>query len=115
MNEGMDCVTFDEGHGRPLVFVHGNVSTHAVWKGVVKPLRGDFRCISYDLRGHGATPLPDERFELDDLVADLERLRNRLELERVDLVAHSLGGIKLQKKIAHNNHTFFFRFFGWDL
>ena len=93
MNEGMDCVTFDEGHGRPLVFVHGNVSTHAVWKGVVKPLRGDFRCISYDLRGHGATPLPDERFELDDLVADLERLRNRLELERVDLVAHSLGGI----------------------
>ena len=93
MNEGIDCVTYDEGRGRPLVFVHGNVSTHAVWKGVVAPLKGEFRCISYDLRGHGATPLPDERFELDALVADLERLRDRLELERIDLVAHSLGGI----------------------
>ncbi|GEM_PF-6129030 len=93
MNEGIECVTFDEGQGRPIVFVHGNVSTHAVWKGVVASLMGEFRCISYDLRGHGATPLPDERFELDALVADLERLRNRLGLERVDLVAHSLGGI----------------------
>ena len=101
MNQGTDCATFDQGQGRPLVFVHGNVSTHAVWKDVVAPLSDAFRCISYDLRGHGATPLPDERFELDDLVADLERLRNRLGLERLDLVAHSLGGIIVTAYARH--------------
>ena len=46
-----------------------------------------------DLRGHGASPLPDAEFGLDELVADLERVRERSGFERVHVAGHSLGGM----------------------
>ena len=49
--------------------------------------------VTYDLRGHGESPLPDPGFGLDDLVDDLEQLRVRLGLERMHLAGHSLGGM----------------------
>ncbi len=48
---------------------------------------------SYDLRGHGLSPLPEGRFGLDDLVDDLEELRDRLGIEQAHFAGHSLGGM----------------------
>jgi 3-oxoadipate enol-lactonase len=81
------------GHGEPVVLVHGNASTHETWAGVVGHLEQDFRCISYDLRGHGPRSGDDGPYSLDDLVDDLENLRARLELESAHVVGHSLGGM----------------------
>ena len=52
-----------------------------------------FTCISYDLRGHGLSPLPEGRFDLDDLVDDLEELRDRLGISQAHFAGHSLGGM----------------------
>ena len=49
--------------------------------------------ISYDLRGHGESPLPQGRFSLDDLVDDLEQVRRLAGIERVHIAGHSLGGM----------------------
>jgi len=81
------------GEGEPLVMVHGVGATRSVWDGVAERLAGRFRCITYDLRGHGRTPTPAPAFGLDELVVDLEALRVELGLDSFHLVGHSLGGM----------------------
>lgn len=44
---------------RTLVFVHGWSQARLVWERQVSALAGDFRIISFDLRGHGASGRPD--------------------------------------------------------
>ena len=91
--EVIDCVSSIEGQGEPLFLIHGIGSSHAAWSGVVEHLRSSFQCISYDLRGHGDSPLPSGRFGLEDLVADLEALRAKLGIEKAHFAGHSLGGM----------------------
>jgi pimeloyl-ACP methyl ester carboxylesterase len=80
-----------EGQGETIVFVHGNASTHETWAGVTKRLASHFRCVSYDLRGHGGGALPAGELDINNFVDDLERLRSELNLERAYFVGHSLG------------------------
>jgi 3-oxoadipate enol-lactonase len=82
-----------EGSGPPLVLIHGIGSSRQTWDGVIKHLRPHFRCVSYDLRGHGVSPRPAPPYTLDDLVEDLEALRGELNLERMHLAGQSLGGM----------------------
>jgi 3-oxoadipate enol-lactonase len=82
-----------EGSGPPLILIHGIGASRHSWDGLIRRLRGEFRCISYDLRGHGLSPTPAPPYHLDDLVADLERLREELGLARMHLAGHSLGGM----------------------
>ncbi len=82
-----------EGSGPPLILIHGIGASRHSWDGLIRHLRGHFRCISYDLRGHGKSPMPPPPYTLDDLVEDLERLRQELHLERMHVAGHSLGGM----------------------
>ena len=81
------------GEGPALFLIHGIGARRATFDGMVAGLRDRFTCISYDLRGHGLSPLPDGRFGLDDLVDDLEELRARLGIEKAHFAGHSLGGM----------------------
>ncbi|MEE2716520.1 MAG: alpha/beta hydrolase [SAR324 cluster bacterium] len=81
-----------EGAGPPLYLVHGIGSRRAAWNSLVADLKADFTCVSYDLRGHGDSPVPPVPYSLDELVEDLEGLRQRLGHERIHVAGHSLGG-----------------------
>lgn len=89
----MDCAHWIAGEGEPIFLIHGIGASHGAWDRVVSELSSDFRCISYDLRGHGISPLPDEPIDLAALVADLEALRAKVGIERAHFVGHSLGGM----------------------
>jgi 3-oxoadipate enol-lactonase len=93
MTTTIDCPFWEAGTGEPIVLVHGIGASHAAWNGVVPHLERDFRCISYDLRGHGEAPLPEGQFGLAELVEDLEALRAKLGIERMHVAGHSLGGM----------------------
>ena len=80
------------GAGPPLYMVHGIGSRKATWEALIEDLRTDFTCVSFDLRGHGESPVPPVPYSLDELVEDLEALRQRLGHERIHVVGHSLGG-----------------------
>jgi 3-oxoadipate enol-lactonase len=82
-----------EGSGPPLILIHGIGASRHSWDGRIRELRADFRCISYDLRGHGLSPRPKPPYTLDDLVGDLEALRRELHIERAHFAGHSLGGM----------------------
>lgn len=81
------------GQGPALFLIHGIGARRATFDRLVEGLRDRFTCISYDLRGHGLSPLPAGRFDLDDLVDDLEDLRARLDIEAAHFAGHSLGGM----------------------
>jgi pimeloyl-ACP methyl ester carboxylesterase len=82
-----------EGAGPPLFLIHGIGASRHSWDGVLTTLKSHFRCISYDLRGHGRSPAPPPPYTLDDLVEDLEALRSELGIERAHIAGHSLGGM----------------------
>jgi pimeloyl-ACP methyl ester carboxylesterase len=89
----VDCAYFVEGDGPPLMMVHGIGARHKTWKGLIDYLRSDFQCISFDLRGHGESPVPPTPYTLDDLVKDVEALRAKLCIDRMHVIGHSLGGM----------------------
>ena len=80
------------GAGPPLYMVHGIGSRKATWEALIKDLRTDFTCVSFDLRGHGESPVPTVPYSLDELVEDLEAHRQSLGHQRIHVVGHSLGG-----------------------
>jgi 3-oxoadipate enol-lactonase len=89
----IDCAYSVAGSGPALFMIHGIGARRATFDGMVAGLKDRFTCITYDLRGHGLSPLPDGRFGLDDLVDDLEALRIRLGIDRAHFAGHSLGGM----------------------
>ncbi|MEM1200337.1 MAG: alpha/beta hydrolase [Pseudomonadota bacterium] len=93
MSAVIECAHTVEGDGPPLFLIHGIGAARDTWRFVLPTLTQHFTCISYDLRGHGASPTPDGEFELDELVADLEALREKLGIGEAHFAGHSLGGM----------------------
>lgn len=89
----IDCAHSVEGQGPALFLVHGIGARRATWARVVDALKDRFTCVTYDLRGHGESPLPQGRFGLEELVDDLEELRAKLGFEAIHVAGHSLGGM----------------------
>jgi haloalkane dehalogenase len=50
---GRKMAFFEEGEGRPIVFLHGNPSSSYLWRKVIPELRGQGRLIAPDMIGMG--------------------------------------------------------------
>ena len=93
MTQAIDCAYTVEGDGPPLFLIHGIGAARDGWRLMTPILAQHFTVITYDLRGHGTSPMSDGAFGLDELVADLERVRKRTGFERAHFAGHSLGGM----------------------
>ena len=93
MSQPIDCAYTVEGTGPPLFLIHGIGAARDTWRFVLPGLTDRFTVISYDLRGHGTSPKPDGEFGLDELVDDLERVRELSGFEQAHFAGHSLGGM----------------------
>jgi 3-oxoadipate enol-lactonase len=89
----IDCAYSREGLGPPLFLIHGIGARRSTFGRLVEGLKDRFTCISYDLRGHGESPVPKVRFGLDELVDDLEALRSKMGIETAHFAGHSWGGM----------------------
>ena len=87
------CSHSIEGSGQPLFLIHGIGAARDAWRFVIPKLSDHFTVVSYDLRGHGTSPKSSYKFNLNDLVHDLENLRERLGFKKAFFVGHSLGGM----------------------
>ncbi len=50
---GQRMAYVEEGHGRPIVLLHGNPTSSFLWRDVIPPLAGLGRCLAPDLIGMG--------------------------------------------------------------
>ena len=82
------------GGGHTVVLLHGLTATRRyVLQGSRGLERRGHRVIAYDARGHGESSAGQspEAYEYPDLIADLERVLDDLELERCVLAGSSMG------------------------
>ncbi|MGB1011073.1 MAG: alpha/beta fold hydrolase [Thiolinea sp.] len=93
MPDAITCAHTIQGNGPALFLIHGIGAARNTWTKALPLLTKHFTVITYDLRGHGESPMPDGEFGLTELVADLEALRAQLGVEQAHFAGHSLGGM----------------------
>ena len=72
------------------------------WRGWVPTLARHVPVVRFDMRGHAGTPPPaDMRFVLTELAADIARVMDGLDIDKVHLVGASAGGI-VSLRFAHD-------------
>jgi pimeloyl-ACP methyl ester carboxylesterase len=76
----------------PLVLVHGVGDAHITWSKVAPQLAARRRVLVLDLPGHGLSGRPDASYTLAWHAEVLAGWMDALELENVDVAAHSYGG-----------------------
>lgn len=81
-----------QGDGTPVVLIHGFPFDHTLWEDVVPLLEGHARLILPDLRGFGKSPAPDGVYTMRLMAEDVAALLDRLEIHKVVLAGHSMGG-----------------------
>lgn len=89
----IECEFSIEGQGEPLILIHGIGADRSIWRFMTPILRQHFKVISYDLRNHGQSPMSAANFGLDELVNDLELVRQRSRVDKAHFAGHSLGGM----------------------
>ena len=81
--------------GNTVIVLHGGWGAeHSYLVPAIKPLADQYRFALYDQRGSLRSPaVPPAKITYDALVEDLDQLRQRLGLEKVTLMAHSMGNM----------------------
>jgi pimeloyl-ACP methyl ester carboxylesterase len=90
---GLRMHVAEAGRGEPVLLLHGIPQHWWEWRKVVPGLAEHYRVICPDLRGAGWTDAPRKGYGRDQLVADVVALLDALELDRVHLLTHDVGGL----------------------
>ena len=89
---GIQIAYMRKGTGKPLVLVHGYPLDHTIWDEVLPLLENDFDIILPDLRGFGQSSVVESQYKITDMAEDIVGLLDHLEIERVAIAGHSMGG-----------------------
>ena len=81
-----------QGHGTPLVLLHGFPLDHNIWNEVIPLLENTFDLIIPDLRGFGESTTVDGPYTMDDFASDIAGLLDQLGIEKTAIAGHSMGG-----------------------
>ncbi|MFQ5895070.1 MAG: alpha/beta fold hydrolase [Nitrospinota bacterium] len=94
------------GYQPAVVFLHGVTLNRGMWEPQQHSLRGRFRVIAYDLRGHGRSEKPRTGYGRAEEVRDLLALLDHLRLSRAALVGLGRGAsIALDFALQHPDRT----------
>lgn len=75
-----------------LVFVHGWCCNQGYWREQVDAFSRDYRVVTIDLAGHGKSGAGRDDYTLQSFGLDVARVAEHLELNRIILIGHSMGG-----------------------
>ncbi|RYZ09949.1 MAG: alpha/beta fold hydrolase [Comamonadaceae bacterium] len=79
------------GDGPPLVFIHGEIHGMDYWEHQMAEFSRDFRCLSYDRRGHAGTPTTAFGYSVANQARDLEELMDHFAMQEAVIVALAFG------------------------
>jgi flavin reductase (DIM6/NTAB) family NADH-FMN oxidoreductase RutF/pimeloyl-ACP methyl ester carboxylesterase len=83
----------EDGAGEPVVLIHGVGLNAAIWAPQIEALSKTHRVIALDMAGHGQSARPPVSAGLADYVDQLTKLLDDLEIEKANLIGHSMGGL----------------------
>ena len=76
----------------PIVFIHGVGLNKEIWEPQINFFK-DYNTLTYDLLGHGKTPLKKSKVNFEDFSTQLSRLIKELNFEKIHLIGFSLGAL----------------------
>lgn len=85
-----------------VLFVHGWNINKSYWSAQFDEFCGDYNVISMDLPGFGESKNLEEQYAITSYAKDVRALMDHLELNKVVLVGHSMGG-RIILEAAQNN------------
>jgi len=91
VSSGVRLYYEDFGEGHAVVLIGGGQATHKLWTSQVAALAREFRAITFDWRGTGASDRPRNGYTIDTAAADLSALIDGLGVASATLVGHGLG------------------------
>lgn len=91
--DGLKISYTDQGSGSPaLVFVHGWSCDKGYWKNQVPVFSDQYRVVTVDYGGHGNSGTNRENFTINSFGDDVAAVVEKLDLDKVILIGHSMGG-----------------------
>ncbi len=96
-------ITYDDtgGDGPAVIFSHGFLMDRTMFSAQVEALRDTYRCVTWDERGFGDTPV-DGPFTYWDSAEDVIALMDHLGIDDAVLIGMSQGGyLSLRAALAH--------------
>ena len=109
--DGVDLALYEWGDpgGREVVFIHGLGQCALAWRRQMEsPALAGFRCVAWDLRGHGASGTPADRAFYAEGHRWADELRAVIAgtgLRRPAIVAWSFGGTLLGEYLVPHGHA----------
>ena len=101
-----DCKYFytDEGDGNEcILFSHGLLWNHKMFRPQIDHLKKDYRVVAYDHRGQGQTEVTQGGYDMEQLYRDALALIARLKLGNVHFAGLSMGGFVGLRLAARNS------------
>ena len=90
----MDVAPTGKPNGRTALLFHGRNFPASYWKDVIAGLAADgYRVVATDQIGFGKSSKPDLPANLDQFTRNTLALLDSLKLDKIDLIAHSMGGM----------------------
>lgn len=80
------------GQGKCVVFIHGYCESHHIWHTFQEKLAKEYKVVLVDLPGHGASPLSQADFTIDDIADELQDTLSKNKIDQYFVIGHSLGG-----------------------
>lgn len=92
---GVDLGYVEQGHGTPVLFVHGASSDHRLWHAQREVFSRDYRFVALDQRYHGSGRWSDDgqHYSAQTQVEDLARFIRGLDCGPAYVVGWSLSGL----------------------
>lgn len=92
----------ERGSGVPVVFSHGITFDHHMWDPQVAALSARYRCLAYDLIGHGGSGRAGGEYSFEDEAENLHALLAEWDASPAHIVGLSMGGMMaLRLALAH--------------
>ncbi|MYR06555.1 3-oxoadipate enol-lactonase [Gordonia sp. SID5947] len=98
----VEAVVSGRADGPVVVLSNSLGSTYRMWDAQLSAFEERFRVVRYNTRGHGASPVPQGPYTIDDLADDVIGLLDRLDVERAHVVGLSLGGMTAMRIAIRN-------------
>ncbi len=97
---GIKICYLSQGEGFPTFLLHGFGSKKEGFMAQIPELSKHFRVITIDMRGAGKSSRPNYHYTMEMLADDVKGLMDYLSIQKINLIAHSFGGMIAQNFVV---------------